>query len=149
MAPATATAEQDMNYPVSELDAITPGIGNVLKSNRIRTTARLLEHARTPKKRQTLADKTGIPAKDILRAATMADRLRVKGIGREHAELLEVAGVKTVQDLRYRNPANLAEAIAAAVAKHRELKHLTVLPSEKVICRWIESAKKLKNEVSY
>jgi len=138
-----------MNYPVSELETIKPGIGNVLKSNRIRTTVRLLEHARTPKKRQTLAEKTGIPVKDILRAATMADRLRVKGVGREHAELLEVAGVKTVQDLRYRNPGNLAEAIAEAAARHKELKNLAVLPSEKVICRWIESAKKLKNEVSY
>jgi hypothetical protein len=138
-----------MNYPVSELDAITPGIGSVLKTHRIRTTARLLENARTPKKRQTLAEKTKIPVKDILRAVTMADRLRVKGVGREHAELLEVAGVKTVQDLRYRNPANLAEAIAAAAARHKELKHLAMLPSEKVICRWIESAKKLKNEVSY
>lgn len=79
----------------------------------------------------------------------MADRLRVKGVGRDHAELLEVAGVKTVQDLRYRNPANLAEAIAAAAAKRKDLKDIAVLPSEKVICRWIESAKKLKNEVSY
>ena len=138
-----------MNYPVSELDKITPGIGNVLKSNKIRTTGRLLENAKTPKKRQTLADRTGIPVGQILRAVTMADRLRVKGVGRDHAELLEVAGVKTVQDLRHRNPANLAEAIAAAAAKRKDLKDLAVLPSEKVICRWIESAKKLKNEVSY
>lgn len=135
-----------MSYPITELDAITPGIGDVLKSNKIRTTARLLEHARTPKKRQTLAEKTGIPLGQILRCVTMADRLRVKGVGRGHAELLEIAGVKTVQDLRYRNPANLAEAIAEAVAKRKDS---LLLPSEKVICRWIESAKKLKNEVSY
>jgi hypothetical protein len=135
-----------MNYPITELDAITPGISNILKSNKIRTTARLLENAKTPKKRQTLAERTGIPVNQILRCATMADRLRVKGVGRDHAELLEIAGVKTVQDLRYRNPANLAEAIADAVAARKEL---LLLPSEKVVCRWIESAKKLKNEVSY
>jgi predicted NBD/HSP70 family sugar kinase len=135
-----------MNYPVSELDKITPGIGDVLKSNKIRTTARLIENARTPKKRQTLADKTGIPVSQILRCVTMADRLRVKGVGRDHAELLEVAGVKTVQDLRYRNPANLAEAIAEANGRR---KCLSLLPSEKVIARWIADAKKLKNEVSY
>lgn len=135
-----------MNYPITELDAITPGIANILKSNKIRTTARLLENAKTPKKRQTLAEKTGIPVSQILRCATMADRLRVKGVGRDHAELLEIAGVKTVQDLRYRNPANLAEAIAEAVAARKET---VLLPSQKVVCRWIESAKKLKNEVSY
>jgi hypothetical protein len=135
-----------MNYPISELDSIAPGVSNILKSNKIRTTARLLENARTPKKRQTLAEKTGIPVNQILRCATMADRLRVKGIGREHAELLEVAGVKTVQDLRYRNPSHLAEAISSANAKR---KCLRLVPSEKVITRWIENAKKLKNEVSY
>lgn len=135
-----------MNYPISELDAITPGVGNILKQNKIRTTNRLLEHARTPKKRQTLADKTGIPVHQILRCVTMADRLRVKGIGREHAELLELAGVKTVQDLRYRNPSNLAEVMAAVCAKRKSVR---LLPSEKMITRWIENAKKLKNEVSY
>ncbi len=135
-----------MNYPVSELDNIAPGIGNILKSNKIRTTARLLEHARTPKKRVTLAAKTGIPVNQILRCATMADRLRVKGIGREHAELLEIAGVKTVQDLRYRNPAHLAAAMAAANGKRKSMQ---LPPSEKVVARWIEYAKKLKKEVSY
>jgi hypothetical protein len=134
-----------MNYPVSELESITPGIGNILKANKIRTTVRLLAHARTPKKRQTLADRTGIPVQQILRCVTMADRLRVKGIGREHAELLESAGVKTVQDLRYRNPANLAEAMAQCAKRNG----VRVPPSEKMIARWIETAKKLKNEVSY
>jgi hypothetical protein len=134
-----------MNYPVSELETITPGIGNILKANKIRTTVRLLEHARTPKKRQTLAGRIGIPVQQILRCATMADRLRVKGIGREHAELLEIAGVKTVQDLRYRNPGNLAEAMAQCAKRNG----VRVPPSEKMIARWIENAKKLKNEVSY
>lgn len=135
-----------MNYPVSEFDNIAPGVSNILKSNKIRTTTRLLEQARTPKKRQTLAEKTGIPVNQILRCVTMADRLRVKGIGKEHAELLEIAGVKTVQDLRYRNPAHLAEAMAFASAKRKSPQ---LPPSEKVITRWIEFAKKLKKEVSY
>jgi hypothetical protein len=135
-----------MNYPITELDVITPGIGEILKSNKIRTTIRLLEHAKTPKKRQVLAERTGIPITQILRCATMADRLRVKGVGRDHAELLEVAGVKTVQDLRYRNPANLAEAMAAA---NRNVKLRRPLPSAKMIAHWIENAKKLKVEMTY
>jgi hypothetical protein len=76
----------------------------------------------------------------------MADRLRVKGIGRDHAELLEAAGVKTVQDLRYRNPENLAEAMAEAIKSE---KNKRTLPSAKMIARWIEYAKKLKVEVTY
>ena len=135
-----------MNYPISELDKITPGIGEVFKLNKIRTTNRLLEQAKSPKKRLMLAKRTGIPVNQILRCTTMADRLRVKGVGRDHAELLEAAGVKTVQDLRYRNPENLASAMAAAV-KSGKLRQLP--PSAKMISRWIEDAKKLKVEVRY
>lgn len=135
-----------MNYPVSELDGITPGIGELLVSNKIRTTNKLLAQAKTPKRRQVLAKKIGVAAGELLRCTTMADRLRVKGVGRDNAELLELAGVKTVQDLRYRNPSNLAQAMAMAVRKQKLQR---VLPSEKLITRWIENAKNLKNEVSY
>ena len=135
-----------MNYPITELDKIAPGVGEILKANKIRTTNRLLDAARTHKKRLELAKTTGVPASAILRCTTMSDRLRVKGIGREHAELLELAGVKTVQDLRYRNPSNLAEAMAKANSKHKLMR---VPPTEKIIARWIENAKKLPIQVSY
>jgi predicted flap endonuclease-1-like 5' DNA nuclease len=135
-----------MNYPVTELDKITPGIGGILKANKIRTTNRLLEEAKTPKKRLTLAKQTGLSVGEVLRCATMADRLRIKGIGRDHAELLECAGVKTVQDLRYRNPENLAEAMAKAI---KTAKLRGPPPSVKVVTRWIEQAKKLKVEMTY
>lgn len=135
-----------MNYPITELDNITPGIAEKLKLNKIRTTMRLLEQAKTPKKRLLLAKRTGVPVSQILRCTTMADRLRVKGIGRDNAQILETAGVKTVQDLRYRNPDNLAEALAKAL---RSDKNKRALPSAKMIARWIENAKKLKNEVTY
>lgn len=135
-----------MNYPVTELDTITPGIGEKLKLNKIRTTMRFLEQAKTPKKRLFLAKQTGVPVSQILRCTTMADRLRVKGIGRDHAEVLEAAGVKTVQDLRYRNPENLAEAMAKIM---KSGKNPRSVPSAKMVTRWIENAKKLKVEVSY
>jgi hypothetical protein len=136
-----------MNYPVSELERVTPGIGEKLKLNKIRTTMRFLEQARTPKKRLVLARQTGIPVSDILRCTTMADRLRIKGIGRDHAALLEAAGVKTVQDLRYRNPENLAEAMAKVLKSNKNAGR--AIPSAKMIAQWIENAKKLKVEVTY
>ena len=135
-----------MNYPITELDKIAPGVGERLKANKIRTTNRLLAATKTHKKRLELAKTLGVPAGEILRCTTMSDRLRVKGIGREHAELLELAGVKTVQDLRYRNPANLAEAMAKANVKHKLMR---VAPTEKIVARWIEHAKKLPIQVSY
>ena len=65
-----------------------------------------------PKGRKALAEKTGFDEKQILCWANMADRMRIKGVGEEYAELLQAAGVDTVKELKYRNPANLAKAMA-------------------------------------
>ena len=61
-----------------------------------------------------LADKTGFDEKQLLCWANVADRMRIKGISKEYAELLQAAGVDTVKELKYRNPANLAKAMADA-----------------------------------
>ena len=135
-----------MTYSIRELDAIRPGVSKILKSIKIHTTDKLLEAARTPKARQQLAVKTGIDAREILRYANMADRMRIHGVGREHASLLEAAGVNTVRELGYRNPANLTAAMADA---NRKRKLARQLPSEKVVGRWIEVAKGLPHKIFY
>jgi hypothetical protein len=78
--------------------------------------------------------------------ANVADRMRIKGISREYAELLQAAGVDTVKELRYRSPANLAKAMAEA---NKKQKMVRLLPSEKVVCRWIDHAQKLDLKIKY
>ncbi len=117
-----------------------------LKSVGIRSTERLLEAARTVKGRKTLAEKTCFCEKRLLSWANVADRMRIKGISKEYAELLHHAGVDTVKELKYRNPANLARAMAEANTKRKLVR---LLPSEKVVGRWIEHAKKLPIKISY
>ena len=73
-----------------------------------------------------LAEKTEIDQEQLLRVANLIDRMRIKGIGQDYAELLEAAGVVTVKELRYRNPARLAEAMGRLSARERivfEMKH--------------------------
>jgi hypothetical protein len=135
-----------MAYPICVVDGISPGIAKKLLAARIRTTAKLLQAAGSPQGRKLLAEKTGLDAATILRCANMADRMRIKGVGREAAELLEAAGVDTVRELRYRNPANLADRMKAAMIN---AKLARPLPSEKVLTRWIEGAKALKLEIRY
>ncbi len=79
-----------------------------LKAVGIRTTDRLLNAAKGPKERKLLAEKTGLDEKRILGWANMADRMRIKGVGADYAGLLQAAGVDTVKELKYRNPAKLA-----------------------------------------
>ena len=135
-----------MTYPIADLEGIAPGVAATLKAVGIRTTHKLLEIAKNPGGRKALADKTGFDEKQILRLANMADRMRIKGVGEDYAELLAAAGVDTVRELKYRNPSNLARAMARANAQ-RNLVEL--LPSEKAVVRWIAHAKTLPLKISY
>ena len=135
-----------MSYPITDIEGIDGETAGILKSAGIRTTARLLESARTVRGRKLLAAKTGLGEKTLLRWANVADRMRIKGISREYAELLRVAGVDTVKELKYRNPCNLAQAMAEA---NKKQKLVRMLPSEKVVARWIEHARKLPLKITY
>jgi hypothetical protein len=134
-----------VSYPLKSLEGTASDIVS-LKASGIRTTARLLEAARTPKGRKLLSAKTGIDPKRILEWANKADKMRVKGLGKEYAELLRVAGVDTVKELKYRNPGKLAQAMAAANEKRKLVR---LVPTEKAIGRWIEEAKKLPLKITY
>jgi hypothetical protein len=135
-----------MPYPICVVDGISPGIAKKLLAAKIRTTTKLLQVAGSPQGRKLLAEKTGLDAATILRCANMADRMRIKGVGREAAELLEAAGVDTVRELRYRNPSNLADRMKAAMTN---AKLARPLPSQRVLTRWIEGARALKLEIRY
>ena len=135
-----------MSYPITDIDGIDGEAAAILKSVGIRSTERLLEAARTVRGRKMLAIKTGFDEKQLLCWANVADRMRVKGIRKEYAELLQAAGVDTVKELKYRNPANLANAMAEA---NKKRKMVRLLPSEKVVGSWIENAKKLQLKISY
>jgi Domain of unknown function (DUF4332) len=135
-----------MSCPIADLDCIDPDVVDRLKSAGIRTSDKLLDAAKSLRGRKTLAEKTGVDEKSLLSLANRIDRMRVKGIGQDYAKLLQIAGVDTIRELKYRNPKRLAEAMAAANAKRKLVR---VLPSERTVGRWIEHAKKLPVKISY
>ena len=135
-----------MSHPISIFDDIDTEAIDALKSNGIRTTEKLLEAAKSAKGRKLLAEKTQINEKKLLRWATIADKLRIKGMGKEYAGLLREVGVHTVNELRYRNPANLAATMADA---NKKRKLVRFLPSEKLVTRWVEHARKLPPKITY
>ena len=135
-----------MPSSISDLDGLGPNFAIKLKKVGIRTTEKLLETAKSLKGRQMLAEKTDIDQDQLLRVVNFIDRMRIKGVGQEYSELLEAAGVVTVKELRYRNPARLAQAMAQA---NVERKLVRVLPSEHTVEQWIDHAKKLPVKISY
>ena len=135
-----------MSSSIADLTGLGPSFAPRMKRVGIRTTEKLLEAAKSLKGRQKLAEKTEIDQKELLRVVNLIDRMRIKGVGQEYSELLEAVGVSTVKELRYRNPARLAQAMAEANVKRKLVR---VLPSEHTVGRWIDDAKKLAPKISY
>ncbi len=133
-----------MSYPISKIPDIDAATAAKLRAQRIRTTAKLLESAKDPRGRQLLAEKIGVDECTVLAWANAADRMRIKGIGDDYARLLGEVGV-TVRELKYRNPKNLAQAMAKANKNGA----VRFLPSEKAVKKWIERAKTLPLKISY
>jgi nucleotidyltransferase/DNA polymerase involved in DNA repair len=134
-----------MAYPITDIRGIGPETADILKSEGIRTTIGLLRSAKTPKQRLKLAELTRTNPERVLGWVTSADRMRVKGVGWEYSELLRVAGVKTVNELKFRNPEHLVDKMQEA--NKRNLVRL--LPKQSTVARWIESAKKLPTLIKY
>jgi predicted flap endonuclease-1-like 5' DNA nuclease len=135
-----------MNYSISDIEGIAPVIAERLRAQRIRTTARLLEAAKNPRGRRMLAEKTGVDPAKILKLTNMADLMRIKGVGEELTQLLEAAGVDTVRELKFRNPKNLAKAMADA---NKTRKLVRAVPSEQMIAKWIVQARSLPMKITY
>src|SRR5215475_28110 len=134
------------SYPITHIDGLDADEIKTLKSLGIRTTERLLDEAKSPKARRRLAEKCGINEKRLLRFANACDHMRIKGMGKGYVGLLREVGVSTVRELKYRNPSNLARAMAEA---NKRKKLVRFLPPEKLVVRWVEHAKKLQLKITY
>ena len=76
----------------------------------------------------------------------MADLMRVSGIGRQYAELLEAAGVDTIKELRNRN----AENLAAKMDEVNTAKNVAnATPSQSMVEDWIVQAKQTEPKITY
>jgi len=135
-----------MSYPLTHIEGLDVDEIKSLKAIGIRTTERLLEDAKSPKGRALIAARTAISEKRLLMFANACDHLRINGMGPGYVVLLREVGVDTVRELRYRKPENLVSAMAET---NRKKKLVRLLPSEKLVVRWIDHAKKLSLKITY
>ncbi len=137
-----------MNYKVADIEGIGASMSMKLKKANIKTVQGLLKAGATRKGRKEIAEASGIDEAVILKWVNMADLYRVKGIGKQYAELLEKAGVDTVKELRTRKAENLVAKIAETNADGKK-RTVRLLPGLKRVEGWIEEAKKLEPMVTY
>lgn len=131
---------------INEIEGIGAAHRKQLEATGIQSVEALLQEAATPKGRNELEAKTGIGHHQILRWVNQADLFRVKGIGRQYAELLEKAGVGSVLELAQRNPEHLHAKLAEINDAHH---HVKVVPSAEHVKHWVAEAKALPRVVEY
>src|SRR5688500_11792049 len=131
---------------LADIEGVGTAPAAKLQSVGIDTVAELLEKGASRKDRETIAESTGISPKLILEWVTLADLMRIKGVGEEFSDLLEEAGVDTVAELATRSSSNLYQKLVE-INKTKNL--VRQLPGEAVVSEWVTQAKTLPRLVEY
>ena len=131
---------------VIDVEGIGPAYAEKLAAVGIKTTDQLLERGAKPKGRDDLEAATGIGHALILKWVNRVDLYRIKGVGSEYSDLLEIAGVDSPAELAHRNAANLTESMAEANAARNLVRRLPTLAE---VTSWIEESKTLPKVVEH
>jgi predicted RecB family nuclease len=130
---------------VGDIRGMDAGAQQKMAQMGINTTDQLLEHARTPQQRNALAKELGVAGSQLTEWVNRADLMRLKGVGKEMANLLEECGVDSVKELQHRRAENLQAALKAANDEKKITHHAPTLAQ---VQQWIEESKSLSTTVS-
>ncbi len=131
---------------IVDIEGVGESYAEKLKAIGLTTVEELLKQGAQPAGRASIAEKTGISPKLILRWVNHADLFRINGVAGQFAELLEAAGVDTVVELGQRKADNL-HAKLEAVNKEKNL--CNAVPTLASVTRWVTEAKSLPRAVYY
>jgi predicted flap endonuclease-1-like 5' DNA nuclease len=135
-----------MTYKIIDIQGIGPVYAEKLIAAGIETVDQLLERGASPKGRLEIEEATGIDHGRVLTWVNHADLFRIKGVGPQFAELLEVAGVDTVKEFRHR----VAENLQPKLEEINEARHICGrTPSVAEVQKMIDLAKELEPKMTY
>jgi predicted flap endonuclease-1-like 5' DNA nuclease len=132
---------------MDEVEGIGPLEAEKLALAGIATAEALLEMGAKPGGRAAVSKATGISETLILKWVNRIDLMRIKGVGSEFSDLLEMAGVDSPAELANRNASNLATTFQEVVAARPGT--VRRIPSETEVAGWIASAKTMPKVVEH
>jgi predicted flap endonuclease-1-like 5' DNA nuclease len=130
-----------------EVEGIGPIEAEKLALAGIATAEGLLEAGAKQGGRSAIEKATGISEALILKWVNRIDLMRIKGVGSEFSDLLEMAGVDSPAELANRNAANLATTFQEVVAARPGT--VRRIPSETEVAGWIASAKEMPKVIEH
>ena len=131
---------------INTIEGIGPSHAKKFAEVGVTTVEHLLKAGATPKGRKELCTKTGFHEHHLLKWVNQADLFRIKGVGRQYAELLQASGVDSVKELAQRKPDHLHETLKTSNETKRQVH---IVPNLTSITNWVGEAKKLPRVVSY
>ncbi|MCK5727146.1 MAG: DUF4332 domain-containing protein [Thiotrichaceae bacterium] len=135
----------DGDYSMADLSTPSSKVLKKLSKNGIKMTSDLLVKAYDFKSITVLAKKIDKEPWNIRSLVSVSDLLRIEGLSPVNAELLELAGIGRVQDLRRLNASKLLESINVI---NRHENKTDKLPSQEEVSQWMALAEKLEPAVS-
>jgi len=132
---------------MDEVEGIGPVYAEQLALAGIATADALLEQGAKPGGRAAIEKATGISGTLLLKWVNRIDLMRIKGVGGEYSDLLEMAGVDSPAELAQRNAANLATTFEEVVAARPGT--VRRVPTEAEVAGWIAQAKDLPKVVEH
>ena len=131
---------------IIDIEGIGPAYAQKLAKAGIRTTNALLKKGASASGRSEIEAMTGIGHALILEWVNLADLFRIKGVGSQYSDLLEEAGVDTVDELSRR----VAQNLYVKMQQVNQAGNLVnKMPTLSQIEDWIKQAKKLPKAVTY
>jgi predicted flap endonuclease-1-like 5' DNA nuclease len=130
-----------------DIEGVGPAYAQKLKDAGVGSVEELLERGASAKGRAELAEKTQISGKLILKWVNRADLFRLKGVGEEYSDLLELAGVDTIPELAQRNPENLHAKLTEVLQERPNV--VRKLPTQAQVKDWVAQARNLPRVLTY
>ena len=145
---AVISGEDDDKFKsnLEYIEGIGPVYAAKLNAIGINNLLDLLERGAFPKGRKDIATAAEISHTLVLKWDNHVDLFRIKGVGSEYADLLEMAGVDTVVELAQRNPDNLFAKLGLVNEEKKLVRRLPVLNQ---VQEWVEQAKSLPRKINY
>lgn len=112
----------------------------------IHSVATFLKAGSTPDGRQAIADAIGVEVEMIVEWIHQADLIRIKGVGKEYAGLLNTIGINTLNQLRQHTPETLYEKIEETNNNQHLVRRL---PTPEMVTDWLEQANELIPTIPY
>jgi hypothetical protein len=133
----TATAS---HYELEDVRFFSPEEIETFEGLGIEGTDGLLHELESPKKREVLAQRTGITQDRLQELASFTDLLQIRGVGMKMARLFLACGLKGTSQLARRKAAPLLKEMTSMNDRY----HISeILPNESMVGKWIKMARKV------